>query len=115
MGVRHTFIRGAKAPWMPPEAADQRSGARGAGRRIHRCWPASRGCQPAACGQHHRTIDLERADRAIVVKSALPVRKRSRAGIKSARGVHSTGPGKAVCERARLAVLDERRSPAQRT
>ena len=61
------------------------------------------------------TIDLERADRAIVMKSALPVRKRSRAGIKSARGVHSTGPGKAVCEAARLAVLDERRSQAQRT
>ena len=52
MGVRHTFIRGANAPRIPLEAADQRSGARGAGRRIHRCWPASRGCQPAACGRH---------------------------------------------------------------
>ena len=52
MGVRHTFIRGAKALQTPLEAADQRSGARGAGRRIHRCWPASRGCQPAACGRY---------------------------------------------------------------
>ena len=52
MGVRHTFICGTNAPRMPLEAADQRSGARGAGRRIHRCWPASRGCQPAACGWH---------------------------------------------------------------
>ena len=52
MGVQHTFIRGAKAPRIPLEAADQRSGAREAGRRIHRCWPASRGCQPAACGRH---------------------------------------------------------------
>ena len=50
----HLFILlcGVKAPRMPLEAADQRSGARGAGRRIHRCWPASRGCQPAACGRH---------------------------------------------------------------
>ena len=52
MGESHTFIRGAKAPRIPLEAADQRSGAREAGRRIHRCWPASRGCQPAACGRH---------------------------------------------------------------
>ena len=52
MGASHTFIRGKKASQIPLDAADQRSGAREAGRRIHRCWSASRRCQPAACGQH---------------------------------------------------------------